>query len=109
VKRKRKPDPNVNNNGEGKLGETSNFSLEIKLAGIDELTKKPGYTFHIFQTLVHATTGTEIKVEVGRSTIPGERDKVIQAGLNEIQVYVQDLKNASIRQKESQVQVHPGS
>ena len=103
MKQNRKPKNSANENQNNKLGETSNFSMEIHLVTVDSMTQRPLYTFHIFQTLLHAATATEIKVEVGKSTVPGERDKVIQAGLKEIQGFVQNLKNASIRQEQTKV------
>lgn len=109
MKRKRKQKPPQNNGSALQLGETSKFLLELQLENIDELTQTPWYTFHIFQTVLHAVTGTEIKVEVGRSVIPGERMAVIQAGLREIEKFVQGLKNESIRQEQPQVQVDSGS
>ncbi len=103
MKRKRKPKPQNTNENQVKLGETSQFSIEVRLATIDAVTERPLYTFHIFQTLHHTISSTEIKVEVGKSTIPAERDKVIQAALKEIQGFVQELKNASIRQETTEV------
>ena len=91
------------------LGETSNFSLELQLVNIDTMTNQPVYTFHIFQTLQHAVTATIIRVEVGKSTVPGERNEVIKAGLEEIQKFIQTLKDASIRQKETEIHVDGGS
>ena len=58
--------------------------MRIKLADIVSATQTPLYTFEIYHQLIDGMTKTPIEIEVSKSTIPGERNAVIRAGLHEL-------------------------